>query len=272
VRTLDPKTYTVRPGDTLTLIATKSGLLSWKDIYYSPANAAFRVRRPDPNRIQPGDRILIPPTSVAVREVLQARLANLMALRGQTDGLYAQIERNMDDNIRKYDQVSRNADAAATVANLLAGLGTLVFKGIAAMKLSGSALTAANKELTKQTGELIIDPLKDPALKLAADKIGANPGIVWAVGQITIESWLNMNSPSWWAGVVGNLQDGKSWSQAVTNDPREALKATRNAIESQRQNTLKKIDDRIRATQVLLVGVSSRGLVSLYDKGRHAVA
>jgi hypothetical protein len=52
--------YTVRRGDTLTRIAAANGLNSWKDLYYHPDNAAFRAKRPNPDRIFPGDELLVP--------------------------------------------------------------------------------------------------------------------------------------------------------------------------------------------------------------------
>lgn len=48
----------VQSGDTLSHIANKYGLL-WDEIYYDPANSAFRKRRPDPNVIIPGDVIRV---------------------------------------------------------------------------------------------------------------------------------------------------------------------------------------------------------------------
>jgi len=52
--------YTVKSGDNLSLIAQQHGLKSWRDIYDHPDNAAFRLKRPDPNRIFPGDVVMIP--------------------------------------------------------------------------------------------------------------------------------------------------------------------------------------------------------------------
>src|SRR5262245_19773271 len=52
--------YTVKPGDTLVLIAKRNGLSSWRDIYFLPENAPFRAKRPNPDRIFPGDQMLIP--------------------------------------------------------------------------------------------------------------------------------------------------------------------------------------------------------------------
>lgn len=51
--------YVVRPGDNLTIIGRRHGL-SWRDIYYHADNEAFRGRRRNPNRIFPGDVVMIP--------------------------------------------------------------------------------------------------------------------------------------------------------------------------------------------------------------------
>jgi hypothetical protein len=55
-----PTPYIVRRGDYLSKIARKHGFRSWREIYYHPANAAFRTLRPNPNLIYPGDVVQIP--------------------------------------------------------------------------------------------------------------------------------------------------------------------------------------------------------------------
>lgn len=52
--------YTVKPGDCLSSIAAAFGLGDYKDIYDAPANAEYRKLRPNPDIIQPGDKIVIP--------------------------------------------------------------------------------------------------------------------------------------------------------------------------------------------------------------------
>ncbi len=52
--------YTVRAGDTLTAIAKRFGFASWREIYYNPANEPFRNKRPNPDKIFPGDVLIIP--------------------------------------------------------------------------------------------------------------------------------------------------------------------------------------------------------------------
>jgi hypothetical protein len=248
-------------------IARQFGLANWKDIYQSPANAAFRARRPDPNHINAGEQILIPPTPQQVQQVLQGRIDNLMRLRFDTDAMYQRIKADLDNNLQHYENVSRGADAAATVANVLVGLGNLVVKGVAAMKLTGSALSAANKQLSKAALTFAADPLQDPILKYGASRINANDGIVWAVGKTAIEAWLSINSPSWWAALWVNRRDGMTWSQAVTTDPMDVIRAVRDGVERQRANTLRLIDRKIRDSRSLLYGVAANGLLSLYDRG-----
>ncbi|HTS29977.1 MAG TPA: LysM peptidoglycan-binding domain-containing protein [Bryobacteraceae bacterium] len=55
-----PNTYVVKKGDTLSGIAQKTGYKSWRDIYFSADNQAFRTKRPNPNLILPGDTLVLP--------------------------------------------------------------------------------------------------------------------------------------------------------------------------------------------------------------------
>ncbi len=52
--------YVVQSGDSLSRIARRHGVSSWGTLYNAPENSEFRKLRPDPNRIQPGDRLYIP--------------------------------------------------------------------------------------------------------------------------------------------------------------------------------------------------------------------
>jgi hypothetical protein len=60
--------YTVRPGDTLSSIAARNGLRSWKEIYDHAGNAEFRRKRPSPDRTFPGDVLFIPQAGVGVEQ------------------------------------------------------------------------------------------------------------------------------------------------------------------------------------------------------------
>jgi hypothetical protein len=57
--------YTIKSGDTLSKIAKQAGITDWRTIYNDPQNADFRKKRPDPDKIYPGDTIWIPDPSNA---------------------------------------------------------------------------------------------------------------------------------------------------------------------------------------------------------------
>ncbi|MBB94777.1 MAG: hypothetical protein CML68_09265 [Rhodobacteraceae bacterium] len=61
------RVHTVKKGDTLSKIAKKYGIKSAKALYDDPANAKFRKLRPNPDLIEPGDKVTIPPTPASVK-------------------------------------------------------------------------------------------------------------------------------------------------------------------------------------------------------------
>lgn len=52
--------HTVKAGECLATIAANFGFQSWKTIYEAPENADFRNKRPNPNILYAGDKIVIP--------------------------------------------------------------------------------------------------------------------------------------------------------------------------------------------------------------------
>ena len=55
-----PVPYTVKRGDSVSAIARMHGLRTWQELYGHRDNSALRTRRPDPNKIYPGDVVMIP--------------------------------------------------------------------------------------------------------------------------------------------------------------------------------------------------------------------
>ena len=58
--------YTIRSGDNLSKLAKQFGLPSWREIYFAPENVTFRMKRPNPDLIYPGDVVMIPARNSAV--------------------------------------------------------------------------------------------------------------------------------------------------------------------------------------------------------------
>ncbi len=55
-----PTQHLVRPGECLSTIAHRYGFHDYKTIYDHPDNAELKQKRPNPNLIHPGDKVVIP--------------------------------------------------------------------------------------------------------------------------------------------------------------------------------------------------------------------
>ncbi|MEM9147867.1 MAG: LysM peptidoglycan-binding domain-containing protein [Pseudomonadota bacterium] len=67
------KTHVVKKGESLSKIAKKYGWPSGKDLYNAKENADLRKARPDMNKIEPGDKVIIPEPPVDKSTKLQYR-------------------------------------------------------------------------------------------------------------------------------------------------------------------------------------------------------
>jgi hypothetical protein len=63
--------HTVKRGESLSAIARQHGIRFWANMYLAGENDGFRQKRPNPDLIQPGDRIIIPSRASIAR--LEAR-------------------------------------------------------------------------------------------------------------------------------------------------------------------------------------------------------
>jgi hypothetical protein len=63
--------HTVQKGESLSVIARQHGIRFWANMYLAAENDGFRDKRPNPDLIQPGDRIVIPSKASIAR--LEAR-------------------------------------------------------------------------------------------------------------------------------------------------------------------------------------------------------
>ena len=59
--TAHPEVHVVEAGETLTSIAEAAGFDDYRCLYDARVNPKLVATRPDPNRIFPGDEIVIPP-------------------------------------------------------------------------------------------------------------------------------------------------------------------------------------------------------------------
>lgn len=77
-------THTVKQGECLSSIAKHYGFANWRTIYDHPQNADFKEKRPNPNVICPGDRIVIPDKEEKRERAQTGKLHRYVAIVPQT--------------------------------------------------------------------------------------------------------------------------------------------------------------------------------------------
>ena len=63
------KIHYVQIGDNMEKIARKYGFTSWQLIFYDKRNESLRKQRSSPNRLVPGDKIIIPPDPILMAQI-----------------------------------------------------------------------------------------------------------------------------------------------------------------------------------------------------------
>ena len=187
-------------------------------------------------------------------EILKKRLTSLEAVSREAESIFNGLENELEQNIREYEHVSENVDVAADMALILVNLGKIVKTGMQATSLHGKALEEVNKELGKESIKFSVEPAADVVAKQWAAKIGANDGLLWALGKTTVQAWFDLTSPSFWAGVYTNMRDGKSWQQAVTESPGDAMKQALGRVRNQKRHTLSNLQAKIMETRLEMAG------------------
>lgn len=234
------KVYTVRSGDSLSRIASKHKLSSWKALYEAPCNAGFRKKRLNPNRIQPGDKLLIPPDPL---DAALRRMAALEKLRGVTVAMFRKQECVLDKDFKKINKLGNTIDTIAMVSSILVNLGGLAKDGIKAASLSGKELAAANAAMVKthvKNNAVFFSQLGGSQVKLTGED-----GLAWCIGKVLLKSWGDMWSPSYWAKRISGV------------DPEIIHKQAKNHLDIVRKKSLAQIEMRIKQTKKLISWLKS---------------
>ena len=104
--------YVVKSGDTLVAIAARFGFQSWKELYNHPLNTAFKLKRPNPDKIYVGDELNIPVTFEVSTSIL--RLA-------PADAFFSTRRRNQEPVLRHTKRHPPQFEWVATVGVTPAG-------------------------------------------------------------------------------------------------------------------------------------------------------
>ncbi|MEN1678586.1 MAG: LysM domain-containing protein [Planctomycetota bacterium] len=263
--------HTVKKGDTLESIAKKYGHKQWKAIWNDPENKKVVRKRGEPQKIEPGDVLVIPLTDKQKKEV-QKKLDALHEDRDTQIKLLEVIDgegARIDAKIKRYDQLIKShqdatgkivaqlngdlkgmkkwgsgVDVAANLINLGRGLAKLGKTAYDASKASGEALKKINEEGLKQVIDMKKGQAKDLGV-MAAKSMKDNESQTAAAIGILADSYSKMTSPSFWANTwVQMTQNGKSWSEAVTMEVGDDIKQRIAEVKAQSNKLLKTLQDR----------------------------
>ncbi len=280
------KIHKVKKGETLTGIAKKYKIKTWKEIWQAPENKAIASKRKKPEQILPGDAFTIPFSAAQWKEITsevnqwQIMLAadtDLMAAfearrtKSETaimrlkktavlsDQMHKKIVENLQKTAADAKRWGTTVDAIATVAQLMVSLGKLVKSGHKAAQLTGEELAKMNKQLSKDALKMAYGPIAKEA-RVAAAKHVQNEKKGYSLAMVSMgilsDSFDKMTSPSFWAWTVVRLKEGDSWSDAVTYDFQKEVKQKIAQITRDHKQSLGEIRKAIAAQETLIGEIS----------------
>jgi hypothetical protein len=182
-------------------------------------------------------------------ELLRRRLVSLESVSRETEHTFDRLETELQQDIRKYKNTNATVDATADISRILLNLGNIVKSGVRATALQGQALEQANEGLQKESLTFLIETEEDILAKRWSSQIGANDGLLWALGKTTVQSWFELTSPSFWGVVYNTLRDGRSWQQVVTESPLASLEKALDRIKRQKKEALQHLQAKIVETK-----------------------
>lgn len=155
----------VKRGDSLSRIALKYGITAWPILYNHPANEAFRRLRPNPNLIEPGDRVYVPQISLSdgvnpIGPILDAKQDSASVSGGKRYKVTWDVEKNGYDPLSWINWLPECTVAPNQEAPALQGVGEDLCMPVFAV-ISGKTVLAVS--LTP--GQLTLDT----KLKAASD-------------------------------------------------------------------------------------------------------
>ncbi|MFY9212447.1 MAG: LysM domain-containing protein [Aestuariivita sp.] len=266
--------HQVKKGENLEKIAKRYGVKSFKIIYEDPVNAKFRKTRPDPNAIQPGDKIIIPDYALtpdkrkdvnSLIATVEERIKHLEAARKDQIKTTSQLASEIRSGKASFKKTAQAADAAAMLATLFMSIGKIVAKGAKMSTMKATEVAKANKDILKEVTGMRLTAL-EPALQAGASKMSKSSTNAIAVLGITGDSFFKMTSPSFWGktfikarneGLFKKVMAGQfgegwdAWSKAVTWDPLKEFDVMIRQMEAQSAKIVKSMDLMIAENKAL---------------------
>lgn len=187
-----PTIHTVKPGDTLEAIRKQYRMPSVDSIFNSPENKDFKARRKSADNIHPKDKIVIPEHPI---EVINKKIDYLKKLEAESRATSQQLLREEDKRYKAIKHLFSSIDIVASIATAYVGI---VNAGYKAMQKTGQELAKANQKLAVKAVTNGPNVAFNIAMSTNRLEATAEDGLVMALGKIGLQSWIDMQSPSFW--------------------------------------------------------------------------
>ena len=272
--------HTVKKGENLDKIAKSYGIANFNKIYSDLVNAKFRKTRPDPNKIEPGDKVIIPDYALtpskrrdlkSLIQTVEARIKSLQALKADQIKTTAELVGEITGAQRGFKKTSSAVDAASTLISLLGSLGKITAIGMKNTGNVASEIAKSNKAVLDEVAGMRLTALS-PALQSVAQSMGKSSKKAVVVVGITADSFFKMQSPSFWGktllkakneGMIKLLVAGKfgdswsAWSKSVNWDPEKEFEAMKSAMQKQSSEIEKQLAVLIEDQKKLLASLKA---------------
>ncbi|MFN3973379.1 MAG: hypothetical protein ACK4L4_18835 [Gemmobacter sp.] len=258
------KKHKIAKNEKLDAVIKKYGHKDWKIIWKDKANAALVSKRKEPENLQPGDIVVIPPNAKQAEEIAEYIFKlnqSLVAEKEFVDwctGFVTQFSRMAeqnrkyaDDAAAEYDEMIRQikivnsktkktgdgVDIAADIALLFVAVGKLGQASSKAAKSSGAELAKINDAAAKDAMVFAASPVEKVIIsacgKFLSDAKAGRSHTALFVGEMVTAS-ANLTKPSFWGKTAVKIYDGASWSEAVTADLSKDLEKAIQKLEADR--------------------------------------
>jgi len=215
-----PETHVVKKNDSLSKIAKQYDFSNWKDIWEHKLNKDLVSTRKKPEKIQPGDKVMIPPNPKAEEEMarLELVLEKLRKLREESEKGFDAMEEDLEKQYEDLQAYGEKLDFAATILTAFVGA------AFAVKDLAKGAAKKAVKEAIKEAG-------KEAAIDTALD--------------------LAMPTPSKLADLLTKVTTGE--------DSKTAFKKARKILLDSKFKSLEQVDFKIRDYENLIKDKEKKG-------------
>jgi len=169
--------------------------------------------------------------------------------------MYDEQLKELEGNFKQAKNTGTAVDVAKSLIDIGRALAAAAQAATRTLGKDGEELEKLNKEFFEKVQDVRKETrsavLKDPTMEYAKEHMPGH-GLLWALGQAAIDTFLKYDSPSFWAWTFTQVRSGKTWGESVTSSPQQFFEESRSRLLQSKSQALSNIDGRISELRGLL--------------------